>query len=157
MATDVIDTPSYPGRSSSPVRCAAHGLNAEQRQHLALQVLARTESVTELAGRHQVSRQFLYHQATKGAQALGQAFAPQAKDEEVLFYLPVTRAWLRQVVLGLVLLCHRSFRGVMAFFRDLLDCPLSAQQRALYRAPSGQRRSTGQRRPRPLQGAGRQP
>ena len=86
MATDVIDTPSYPDRSSSPVRCAAHELNAEQRQHLTLQVLARTESVTELAGRHQVSRQFLYQQATQGAQALAQAFAPQAKDEEVLFY-----------------------------------------------------------------------
>lgn len=125
MATDVIDTPSYPHRSSAPDRCAAHALNAEQRQHLALQVLARTESVTELAGRHQVSRQFLYQQATQGAQALAQAFAPQAKDEEVLFYLPVTKAWLRQVVLGLVLLCHSSFRGVIAFFRDLLDCPVS--------------------------------
>jgi hypothetical protein len=87
--------------------------------------LARTESVTELAERHQVSRPFLYQQATKGAQALAQAFAPQAKDEEVLFYLPVTKAWLRQVVLGLVLLCHSSFRGVIAFFRDLLDCPVS--------------------------------
>jgi hypothetical protein len=64
-------------------------------------------------------------QAAKGAQALAQAFVPSARDEEVLFYLPVTKAWLRQVVLGLVLLCHRSFRGVMAFFRDLLDCPLS--------------------------------
>jgi transposase-like protein len=102
MATDVIDTLSYPEQSSSRGRCTAHELNAEQRQQLAVQVLARTESVTDLAGRHQVSRQFLYRQATQGAQALAQAFAPQAKDEEVLFYLPVTKAWLRQVVLGLV-------------------------------------------------------
>jgi hypothetical protein len=56
---------------------------------------------------------------------LTQAFVPSAQDEEVLFYLPVTKAWLRQVVLGLVLLCHSSFRGAIAFFRDLLDCPLS--------------------------------
>lgn len=125
MATDIIDTPSYPDRSSAPGRCAAQELNAEQRQQLAVQVLARTESVTELAGRHQVSRRFVYQQAAKGAQALAQAFVPSARDEEVLFYLPVTKAWLRQVVLGLVLLCHSSFRGVMAFFRDLLDCPLS--------------------------------
>ena len=125
MATDVIDTPSYPDRSSAPDCCAAHELNDEKRQHLALQVLARTESVTELAERHQVSRRFVSQQAAKGAQALAQAFAPQAKDEEVLFYLPVTKAWLRQVVLGLVLLCHSSFRGVIAFFRDLLDCPVS--------------------------------
>ena len=92
---------------------------------MAVHVLARTESVTELAERHQVSRRFVSQQAAKGAQALAQAFAPQAKDEEVLFYLPVTKAWLRQVVLGLVLLCHSSFRGVIAFFRDLLDCPVS--------------------------------
>jgi len=116
MATDIIDTPSYPDRSSAPGRCAAHELNAEQRQQMAVHVLARTESVTELAERHQVSRRFVSQQAAKGAQALAQAFAPQAKDEEVLFYLPVTKAWLRQVVLGLVLLCHSSFRGVIAFF-----------------------------------------
>ena len=102
MATIGIDTPSYSDRSSSPVRCAAHELNAEQRQQIAVQVLARTEPVTELAERHQVSRRFIYHQAAKGAQGLAQAFAPQAKDEEVLFYLPVTKAWLRQVILGLV-------------------------------------------------------
>jgi hypothetical protein len=125
MATIGIDTPSYPDRSSSPVRCAAHELNAEQRHQIAVQALARTEPVTELAERHQVSRRFIYQQAAKGAQGLAQAFAPQAKEDEVLFYLPVTKAWLRQVILGLVLLCHSSFRGVMAFFRDLLDCPLS--------------------------------
>ena len=30
-----------------------------------------------------------------------------------------------RVVLGLILLCHRSFRGAIAFFHDLLDGPLS--------------------------------
>jgi hypothetical protein len=125
MATIGIDTPSYPDRSSAPMRGAARELNTEQRQQIAVQALARTEPVTELAERHQVSRRFIYQQAAKGAQGLAQAFAPQPKDDEVLFYLPVTKAWLRQVVLGLVLLCHSSFRGVIAFFRDLLDCPLS--------------------------------
>ena len=67
MATDVIDTPSYPDRSSAPGRCAAHTLNAEQRPPLAVHVLAHTESVTELAGRHPVSRRFVYQQAAKGA------------------------------------------------------------------------------------------
>jgi hypothetical protein len=42
-----------------------------------------------------------------------------------LFYLPVTKAWLQRVVLGLVLLCHSSFRGVVEFFRDVLDCPVA--------------------------------
>jgi acid phosphatase class B len=37
----------------------------------------------------------------------------------------VTKVWLEQVVLALVLLCHSSFRGVVEFFRDVLDCPLA--------------------------------
>jgi hypothetical protein len=101
-------------------------LAGEQRQQLALQVLARTEPVTELSARHQVSRKFLYQQADQGEQALAQAFqSPPVHDEEVLFYLPVTRAWLRQVVLALGLLCHSSFRGVIGFFRDVLDQPIA--------------------------------
>jgi hypothetical protein len=40
-------------------------LAGEQRQQLALQVLARTEPVTELSARHQVSRKFLYHSMFK--------------------------------------------------------------------------------------------
>ncbi len=43
----------------------------------------------------------------------------------MLFYLPVTKAWLRQLVLALVLICHSSLRGVIEFFRDLLDLKIS--------------------------------
>ena len=126
MATPVTNIPSDPNVSTAHVTCAAHTLDGKQRQRLALQVLTRSEPVTELAERHEVSRKFLYQQADKGAQALEQAFQPLAPmDDEVLFYLPVTKAWLRQVVLGLVLLCHSSFRGVMAFFRDLLAQPIA--------------------------------
>lgn len=127
MATPVIHTPSQAASSTVLVGCAAQALDGKQRHRLALQVLARMEPVTELAKRHQVSRKFLYQQADKGQQALEQAFAspPATHEEEILFYLPVTRTWLRQVVLGLVLLCHRSFRGVIGFFRDLLDQPIA--------------------------------
>ncbi len=86
-----------------PVGCAARALDGEQRRQLALQGLARTEPVTELAERHQGSRKLLYQPADKGAPALEQAFQPPtAGDDEVLCYLPVTKAWRRQVVLGLV-------------------------------------------------------
>ena len=126
MATPITNTPSDPNVSTAHVACAAHALDGEQRQRLALQVLTRSEPVTELAERHQVSRKFLYQQADKGTQALEQAFQPPAPmDDDVRFYLPVTKAWLRQVVLGLVLLCHSSFRGVIGFFRDLLDQPIA--------------------------------
>ncbi len=126
MAINVINTAFHPESSTSPARCVAHQLEGAQRQQLAIDVLAGNGSVTELAERHQVSRKFLYQQADKGEQALAQVFSPPPSEKEkVLFYLPVTKAWLRQVVLALVLLCHSSFRGVMAFFREVLDCPLA--------------------------------
>ena len=46
-------------------------------------------------------------------------------DERVLFYLPVTKAWLRQLILALTLICHSSLRGVVELLRDLFDYPLS--------------------------------
>ena len=49
---------------------AAHSLSPSKRQSLAIQVLGRTESVSELARKHNVSRKFLYHQADKAHQAL---------------------------------------------------------------------------------------
>ena len=126
MATTVIDTAFHPESSTSPARCAAHQLDGAQRPQWAIDVLAGNGSVTELAERHQVSRKFLYQQADQGEQALTQVVSPPPSEEEkVLFYLPVTKAWLRQGVLALVRLCHSSFRGVRAFFREVLDCPLA--------------------------------
>ncbi len=44
----------------------------------------------------------------------------------MLFYLPVTKAWLRQLVLGLVLIgCHSPLRGVVELLRDLFGHPIS--------------------------------
>ena len=68
-----------------------------------------------------MSRKFVDQPMHKGSEALEQAFDAQAPEETVLFYLPVTKAWLRQAVMGLVLLCHSSYRGVIEFLRDRLD------------------------------------
>jgi hypothetical protein len=109
----------------APVSWPAQRLLPPQRQDLAVQVLAGAETVSELARQHEVSRKFLYQQAHTAEQALSQAFAPTPKPDEVLFYLPVTRAWLRQLVLALVLICHSSCRGVVEFLRDIFDYPIS--------------------------------
>jgi len=99
----------------------AQRLRPAQRQTLALQVLAGTHPVAELARRHQVSRKFLYHQADTATHALTDAFDPAPADDVVLFYLPVTKAWLRQLVLALVLIGHSPYRAVVELLRDLFD------------------------------------
>ena len=95
------------------------------RQQLALDALAGS-SVSQLAQQHHVSRKFVSRQVQHARHALEHAFAPPAPDDdELLFALPVTRAWLRSFILGLVLTCHSSFRGVQELLRDHFDYPLS--------------------------------
>jgi hypothetical protein len=96
------------------------------RRQLALDALAGTETVSRLAGQHAVSRKFVYRQAAKAEEALDAAFSPaDCDDQKVLFHLPVTKAWLRQLILALTLICHSSLRGVVELFGDLFDYHIS--------------------------------
>src|SRR5215213_4913404 len=108
-------------------RCvgAAARLPKSDRKDLAIQALARSETVSDLAARHRVSRKFVYQQTHKACAALDDAFSPAAPGGEVLFELAVTGAWLRQVIVGLTLICRSSYRGVVEFLRDLLGVPVS--------------------------------
>jgi hypothetical protein len=106
--------------------CPAKALPAPQRQTLALAALASTQTVTQVARDHEVSRKFVYQQVHKAQNALDKAFSPAGPaDDHVLFQMPVTKAWVKQLVLGLTLICHSSCRGVVELLRDLLDLRLS--------------------------------
>jgi hypothetical protein len=108
------------------VFCAAKAMEPRQRQGLALQALAGPETVSRLAQQHEVSRKFVYQQAAKAEEALDEAFSSaERNDDQVLFHLPVTKAWLRQMVLGLTLIGHSSIRGVVELFRDVFDYPIA--------------------------------
>src|SRR4051812_3242990 len=88
--------------------CPAHLLTPQERRQLALDVLAG-QPISRLAQQHLVSRKFVYQQLHIALDAVDQAFAPEPPahaGERVLFYLPVTKAWIRQFVLALVLICH---------------------------------------------------
>ena len=105
--------------------CAAKALDPRQRQELAVSALSGQQSVSKLAEQHQVSRKFVYAQSAKASEALDEAFCQTVPDNKVLFYLPVTKAWLRQLVLALILICHSSLRGVVELLRDLLQTNIS--------------------------------
>src|SRR3954467_7947695 len=107
------------------VGAAVRPLPESDRKDLAIQALAGCETVSDLAAHHGVSRKFVYQQAHKARTALDEAFSPTVRDDEVLFELAVTKAWLRQVIVGLPLICRSSYRGVVEFLRDLLGLPVS--------------------------------
>src|SRR4051794_6527928 len=106
------------------VGAAVRPLPESDRKDLAIQALAGSETVSDLAARHGMSRKFVYQQTHKARTALDEAFSA-TPDEAVLFELAVTKTWLRQVIVALTLICRSSYRGVVEFLRDLLGLPVS--------------------------------
>jgi len=104
---------------------AAARLPGSDRKDLAIQALARSETVSDLAARHGVSRKFVYQQTHKARAVLDDAFSSAMPDDEVRFELAVTKAWLHQVIVALTLICRSSYRGVVEFLRDLLGVSVS--------------------------------
>jgi hypothetical protein len=90
-----------------------------------IDALARSATINDLSVRHGVSRKFTYQQTDKARTALDDAFLSTAADDEVLFQATVTKTWLRQVIVGLTLICRGSYRGVVEFLRDLLGVSIS--------------------------------
>src|SRR3954467_9541853 len=107
------------------VGAAVRPLSESNRKDLAIQALAGSETVSDLAARHGVSRKFVYQQTHKARAALDDAFSSTTPDEAVLFELAVTKTWLRQVIVALPLICRSSYRGVIEFLRDLLGLLVS--------------------------------
>lgn len=104
----------------------ASQLNSAGRKHLALKVLAGDQPIAALARSHEVSRKFVYQQVQKAEEALQEAFtAPTQEDQNVLFHLPVTKAWIDQYVLATVLIGHTSLRGVVELLGDLFHYDIS--------------------------------
>jgi len=108
-------------------RCvgAAARLPESDRKDLAIQALAGSGTVSDLAARHGVGRKFVYQQTHKARAALDDTFSSATPDAEVLSELAVTKAWLHQVIVGLPLICRSSYRGVVEFMRDLLGLSIS--------------------------------
>ena len=109
----------------NPSLSVASSLHPHQRQQLAVQVLSKQEPITQIAQQEQVSRKFLYQQKAIAEGALNQAFEKEDRENEVLYYLPITQQWIFQLILALILTCHCSYRGVIELLRDLFDYSLS--------------------------------
>jgi hypothetical protein len=110
----------------SPASSVAATLRAETRQQIAIEALAKSTPISHLAIEYEVSRKFIYRQSDQAKRALDESFEPTTPAEQVLFHLPITKAWLFQLMLGLVLICHSSLRGVVELLRDVFDVNVSS-------------------------------
>lgn len=106
---------------------SAQDFPPQLRQEIALLVLTRQASRAELARHFHTRRKFIAAQVRRARTALDRAFAPrpQPPDDRVLFYLPVTKQWLGQLVLVLIFVCRSSYRGVIEAVLTLFDTRIS--------------------------------
>ena len=120
-STDTINS-----TTTFKVKNRASILTSHERKQLAVHALSAKSTITRLAEESNTSRKFVYSQKDKAIEALDTAFSEDKPcDKEVLFYLPVTKAWLKQLVMALVFICHSSYQGVIEIFRDLLNVGIS--------------------------------
>ena len=110
----------------SSASSVAATLRPETRQQIAIEALAKSTPISHLAADYEVSRKFVYQQGKQAKRALTKSFEPITPDEQVLFHLPITKSWLFQLILGLVLICHSSLRGVVELLRDVFDVNISS-------------------------------
>ena len=103
----------------------AASLKPKQRKQLFIEMQSSTQTKTAIASREGVSRKFLYQQQKKGNQALEKEFNQPKEESDILYWIPVTKNWIFQVILALIFICHSSYRGVVEFLRDLFDYPIS--------------------------------
>ncbi|MBA3237780.1 MAG: hypothetical protein H0T62_05435 [Parachlamydiaceae bacterium] len=123
MSTSTIDNSNS---INLKVSHAAHFLNSTQRQVIAKQAIGGKIPISHIAERYAVSRKFVYEQKVKAEEAIHEAFSDQSSEpDKVLFYIPVTKKWLTQVVLALIFICRASYQGVIELFRDIFDFKIS--------------------------------
>lgn len=106
---------------------AAHSLNLSKRQEIGIHAIGGHIPISHVADQYGVSRKFVYQQKEKALEGISKAFSKPSPDdaEKILFYIPVTKQWLCQVVLALIFICRASYQGVGEFFRDILDSSIS--------------------------------
>jgi len=102
----------------------AKTLAQEKRKSIAILSLSKAESISGLSANEGVTRKYIYRQKQKALEALDAKFAGKT-DDDVLFMLPVTKAWLNQLIIALVLICHSSYGGVKELLRDLFGIHMS--------------------------------
>lgn len=93
-------------------------LPASKKQNIAFDALSR-KSITQVAADHNVARNTVYAQKETAISAVNDAFTEKTEDE-VIFYLPVTKALIAQMILGLHLICKASYRDIIYWFESCL-------------------------------------
>lgn len=72
------------------------------------------------------SRKFIRQQGNQVQAAIDNVFDKgNASSDDVLYHLPITKAWIFQLVAALILLGNASYRHIAMLIKDLFDYTIS--------------------------------
>jgi hypothetical protein len=110
----------------SPAMCPAKSMTTDLKKRVALDALSNKKTITRLADENNTNRKFIWQQSGKAQSALETVFkVSHASNDDVIYSLPVTKAWIEQLVLALMFLGHASYRNIAMILKDLLDYDIS--------------------------------
>jgi hypothetical protein len=113
---------------NTPGQCAAKQMDGSAKASLALETLKRSTPIKALVKTYNVSRQFIHKQKSKAVGAINKVFSDlgvKSDDEKTLFNIPVTKSWIKQLIVALTLNCRSSFRGIQKTLSDVMDYSIS--------------------------------
>ena len=90
---------------------------------IALQAIRRQQTVSEISKHFNCSRTTVYKQQDKALDAANKVF--EQDDEEVLFYIPVTKSFIHQSVVALRLICESSYRNIQFYIQAIYNYHVS--------------------------------
>ena len=98
-------------------------ISGQTKLDIALQAIRRQDTITEISRQFDCSRTTVYKQQDKALDAANKAF--EQNDEEVLFYIPVTKSFIEQSVVAQRLICKASYRDIMFYILTMYNYNLS--------------------------------
>ena len=96
---------------------------SQTKLEIGLQAISRNQPIVDIAQRYDCSRTTVYKQREKIIQAANKAY--ESKNNEILFYIPVTKEFIQKIVVGLFLICKSGYRDIIFFLKDIINYDLS--------------------------------
>ncbi len=99
-------------------------ISNDLKRDLALQSLSKQNSISDLSRTYGCSRTTIHLQKNTALLAINKAFDEENEDT-LLYELPITKNFIKQVVLSLFLICKSSFRDIIFFLKDIFNYSIS--------------------------------
>lgn len=113
---------------SSLTLSSTKSMPSAQKKSVALEAISGQKTITRIAKENNTSRKFVRQQGRNLQVVIDNVFdGNKASNDDVIYYLPVTKLWIEQLVLALMLLGHASYRNIIAILKHTLDYDISLE------------------------------